>query len=298
MTTPALIVIGISVLGLLAVPVAYLTWQSTVRPYRYEDLFVLPTDSDQGGREIALEGAFNFRDLGGYHTAEGRRVREGLLYRSAFLQTLSDADLATLQGLGLRRIYDLRTPVEVAAMPDRVPPGIERVALPIHEHEPITRLTVMFNRHRLLELFARVYVEVFIDQGAAVYGRLLRDLSQPENTPALIHCTAGKDRTGIAAALILSVLGVPREMVLADYLASNRHAGYWLREVEKQLVQARTRGVNPTQLWPMIASSPELINPALDHIETRYGGVEAYLLGPAGLSPEDIARLRSKLIEG
>ena len=162
-------------------------------------------------RHLPLEGAANFRDLGGYEASGGTRLAWGRLFRSDELFRLKEADQQFLSTLDLRTVVDLRSPAEAAKRPDRLPAGSVYFNLPIYLGEAVSRNAVMFFRHRLDRKFKRFYRDTLIDEGAPVFGRLLRLVADPANLPLLFHCTAGKDRTGVAAMLLLHICGVPRQ---------------------------------------------------------------------------------------
>jgi protein-tyrosine phosphatase len=272
-----------------------------VQPYTYEELFPLPPDDhpmgdDDHQRIIPLEGADNLRDLGGYTTADGRRVRWGRLYRAGRLDALTQEDITTLAEMNITTVCDFRTAEERQAMPDRLPPAAEHKIMPVFEEDPVQRWRVLVNRHRLLDLFAEVYTGPILEGGAETYGELIRLAAAEENLPLLFHCTAGKDRTGVAAALILLVLGVDRATVINDYLLTNHTADVLIAEVAHQLGARNVRGVTVEQIYPLLAAAPALIEAALAHIDEHYGGAEGYLRQRAGVSAETLDRLRQLLL--
>lgn len=293
------VVPGLLVVAVVAL-VARIMWLNTIEPYTYEELFVLPDQAFLDARKpytVEMDGVFNMRDIGGYETAEGRRVKRGLVYRSAFLSELTDADHARFTSLGIQRVYDLRTPKESAERPDKLPEGIAYIPLRIVEEEPMKRLRVFMNRHRLLDIFSASYRGPLLDEGAAKYGQMIRDITDADKLPVLYHCTAGKDRTGIATALILEAVGVPRDTVIKDYLMSNLTADYWLDDMEAQMVENGVEWLKAQQLWPLIATSPRLINDLFEHIDDQHGGVIPFLTNEAGLTGADIERLKDTLLE-
>jgi protein-tyrosine phosphatase len=245
---------------------------------------------DPAPRAIALHGASNFRDLGGYWTADGRRVRLGRVYRSDHLAGLTPADLGVLQALSLRASIDFRGTKEAAATPYQIP-GATRLALPI---EP----TVVQSVRRLLDsghvpdvaetvgLMCDTY-RGFVQQQGSVFGHFLRHLLQHPQ-PTVFHCTAGKDRTGFAAALLLSVLGVARTTIMEDYLLSN--------------TLYRRDPLNPTEgpahvvdvLWQV---QPAFLQAALDCVDRDFGGLPRYLTTMAGIDSYTQQQLRSTLLE-
>jgi protein-tyrosine phosphatase len=177
-------------------------------------------------REIDLDGTRNTRDIGGYTTSEGRRVRWGLLYRSDQLDDLSDEDLRTLRKRGLRRVYDFRTQVEKEDAPDRLDPGVQYVALPISypsmDPDHLRRLILRGGGGEgyFEDLLNRANRSFVLDNATQI-AAFLESLTEPGALPALFHCTYGKDRTGFVAALTLEILGVSQQKAVQDYLLSN-----------------------------------------------------------------------------
>lgn len=298
-----ILIVGGILLGLAIVVIALLIWQATVRPYTYEDLFQLPAEgaimmanAEGVSRIITMEGTTNFRDLGGYETTGGQRVRWGTIYRSARLLQLTDADVERMAKLGIRTVVDFRQSEEVDEFPNRLPDATDYRRIPVFEDTPMAPRRVIFNRHRLLDVFAGVYVNHIVERGGGAYGQLLQLLADPDRLPLLFHCTAGKDRTGVASVLILMLLGVPRETAVNDYLLTNLSAEAFIDNVNTQLGARNVRGVAVEQLYPLVAASPRLINAALDHIATKYGDVEGYLRQKAGLTDELYGRLCQNLL--
>jgi protein-tyrosine phosphatase len=164
---------------------------------------------------IPLEGAMNFRDIGGYETTEGRTVRTGLVFRSDGLHALTEADCGVISGLGLRQVFDLRRAAERERQPSVAhTAGLEATLVAIGDAGPVAQqpeLIDMLLSGDLPEADDAFMVGEYtrmLDEHAADFGRLLGALAEPGGLPALFHCTAGKDRTGVAAALLLVLLGV------------------------------------------------------------------------------------------
>jgi protein-tyrosine phosphatase len=178
-------------------------------------------------RHIPLSGQPNFRDLGGYATRDGRRVKWRRVYRSGELSQLTETDVVKLGELGIRTVIDLRSAEEVAARGEgRLPEGATLHPMPISSSDMFAKLIPMFLNGdfsqvppNLLDRVNRVLVRDF----SAQFGGLLRALSDPTKRPLVFHCTQGKDRAGFGAAMVLSALGVPWETVVEDYLLSNHY---------------------------------------------------------------------------
>jgi len=164
-------------------------------------------------RRVPLEGAVNFRDLGGYATKDGRRVRWGRLFRSDNLARLTQSDKTLLQSMGIRLVCDFRTPAEVEKMPDRFPdPGRgEYLHLPIRhgQYDPADTFERIKNGD-IAWMTEKYMISGYIkniENFAPLWNEFFRRLADAGSLPAVFHCTGGKDRAGVAAALVLMVLG-------------------------------------------------------------------------------------------
>lgn len=250
-----------------------------------------PAMLDHPDRVWPLQGTSNFRDLGGYRGRDGRPLRWRRLFRSAHLAGLTDADHATLAALGLARSFDFRGDAERAAAPSRLQPGVTPHALAI---EP----TVVQHMQGLqaagstltgpvaVEMMKDLYREL-VDAHAHRFAELFAHLLQAE-APLLFHCTAGKDRTGVAAALILLALGVPREVVMQDYLLTNQHyqrPAHALRELPDEVLAV---------LWTVRA---DYLDAALQAIDTDHGGLPRYLQQRLGLGPAALDTLAARYLQ-
>jgi protein-tyrosine phosphatase len=247
---------------------------------------------------IPLEGAMNFRDVGGYPTVDGRRVRTGLVYRSDGLHALTEADCAVVGALGLRTVWDLRRDVERERRPSVAhTPGLEAVVIAIGDNGPVAQqaeLLDMVLSGELPEADDAFMVDEYVrmlDEHAAEFGRLLGGLTEPGALPALFHCMAGKDRTGVAAAMLLLLLGVERSTVLDDYELTNEYRSN--RRIAELTPQLEASGIDVEKVRPLLSARRPVLEGALDHM----GDAEAFVLGPAGLSPATVARLRALLLE-
>jgi protein-tyrosine phosphatase len=250
-------------------------------------------------RLVRLEGAHNFRDLGGYATSDGRSVRWGMLYRSDDLADLNDADVATFRDLGIRWLCDFRSESERKADVDRLP----TTGAPSVENLTIATGNLGSLRERILsgadEDYAQPLIEAnreFATRFAHRYQTLFDRLANPQNLPALIHCTAGKDRTGLAAALVLIALGVPRETVFQDYLLTNYYAH---EHIERTLLFIRFASffrADPESVRPLLGVRREYLQAAFDAIRADYGSIERYLREGLDVSEAERAQLRASLL--
>jgi protein-tyrosine phosphatase len=175
-------------------------------------------------RIIELSGVSNFRDLGGWRTADGRCVREGIIYRSAALAEITTADMEKLRALGIRTVVDFRTAQECERAP--TPNFGARIHnLPIASQVGASLQDILVTREATgadsRDLLGIAY-DAYLRESTEQYRRFIELVMETSNRALVFHCTAGKDRTGIGAALLLTVLGVPFEAVVEDYLATNR----------------------------------------------------------------------------
>jgi protein-tyrosine phosphatase len=263
----------------------------------------------KAGESIAIDSVPNLRDLGGWPTRGGGRVRRGLLYRSTELGRLAGADMAAFAALGIRSVYDLRTKTERSARPDRLPPGTEYVvadvvadlvdAAPAQLFKVATdpqAAEALLGGGKGQALFEKGYREIVsLPSACAAYHRLFTDLTHEEHRPALFHCTGGKDRTGWAAASLLTLLGVPDDLVMQEYLLTNTE----LLPAEQPLLDRfKALGGDPEVLRPAVAVAPEYLQAALDEMRETFGTIEAYFA--EGLSVDEAAQqaLVAALVEG
>jgi protein-tyrosine phosphatase len=235
-------------------------------------------------RWIRLPGTTNLRDLGGYLSTDGGTVRWRTLLRSDALHRLDDSGRAALAGLGLRTVIDLRTDQEVTATPSALDgTGVCTYHVPLFDASAIGRLPP--------EL-AAIYRYMIDDCGPAIAEAVGR-LCASSALPGLIHCTAGKDRTGLVAAIVLAVIGVPDDIIAADYAMSGSSLDPGAATAISQI-----RSVSGVGRWldlGALGAQPRVIHQALAHIRARAGTVAGYLL-QNGLTPGDIEALRRALV--
>ncbi|TCP11544.1 protein tyrosine/serine phosphatase [Crenobacter luteus] len=238
-----------------------------------------------------LTGQSHFRELAGIPVAGGR-LAAGRLYRSGDLVELTDADLARLDALGVARVIDLRSGLEQRSRPDRLPSGARLTAIAFLEGSLTSRdMIAHFQNATRTEMKAMML---------AVYRSLVRDylgqwrrffaaLAASEGV-TVFHCTAGKDRTGIGAALLLTALGAAPEAVLADYLASGEHLATLRAMMADKLAP---HGVDLTAIAPVLDVDADYLAAAFAEIDAGWGGVDVYLDDVLGV---DRARLAERFV--
>ena len=268
----------------------------------------LPTPNPSPGAAIVIASAPNLRDLGGWATARGGHLRYGQVYRSTELSRLHNADLAAFEALNIRTVFDLRTMAEVQGQPDALPPGVRTVHLDVLADSSTLTLASLhavledppmvaelLGDGRVAEVMAGAYRDIIELPGArAAYQRLFSELADPDLGPALFHCTAGKDRTGWAAAALLTLLGVDSDTVMHEYLLTNEEL---LPALKPLLDEFAERGGDPNLLVPLLGVQPTYLQTALDQIGAEFGSIEAYFTDGLGLEPTTLDALRAKLVE-
>jgi protein-tyrosine phosphatase len=238
---------------------------------------------------IALEGASNVRDLGGYAGRDGRRVRRGLVFRSAALATLTAGDLDVMAGLGLQVICDFRGVAERERAPTLLR-GPEIVSLPIEPSVGAGLRDILQTKEATGEALYAVLERAYVAYALASTGqyRALFERLLSGGTPLLFHCSAGKDRTGFGAALVLTALGVDWADVVADFEATNR---LWRRDT----VQAADLPLPIRE--SLLRAEPALLNAAFAAAAKEYGSVDRYLDRALRLDAATRARLCEILLE-
>ena len=251
-------------------------------------------------RRVRLEGSVNFRDLGGYETVDGRRVRWGHVFRSDSLARLTDSDQERLKNMGLKLVCDFRSPDEAARQPDRLPAeaGIEYLHLPVFdgEFDPVAaqKRIQAGDTDWLDEAFMIHGYLRNVDRFPETWGTVLRRLAEPRHRPLVFHCTGGKDRAGVCAALVLLALGVPEETVIYDHGLSNVYIADLLERLNARM---RQQGRDPEKLKPWFTAPKVFITSLLEHLHRAYGGPEGYLRRHVGLDEETLEALRNQLLE-
>ena len=261
-------------------------------------------------RHIALQGQSNFRDIGGYKTIDGRTVKWGQIYRSGELPRLKDKGITILERLGLRMVHNFLLEEEIAQRgEDRLPEGTTLVKNPIKTSAD--DLVVILLDARKTGDFSMVPPDlnrevhrILALEGREEYAIMIRAATDPANRPFAFHCSHGVHRTGTAAAILLSALGVPWETVREDYLLSNIYRAEENAKRIKQLTHeaAKTLGIPPedvdtTNIVAFYILQGDYVDGTLEAIEREYGSMENYLTKGLGLSQEELRKLREQLLE-
>jgi protein-tyrosine phosphatase len=251
-------------------------------------------------RRVPLEGAVNFRDLGGYETTDGQRLRWGKVFRSDHLSRLTDRDIAFLRRMKIESVCDFRTSAEAQKRPDRFPgdgPG-EYFHLPIDNLE--FNPTTLFEKLKrgdtswlTRDFLINGYI-INIDKFAPVWAEVFKRLANPDQLALVFHCTGGKDRAGTCAALILLALGIPEETVIRDHGLSN----IFIADVlDKIYTQFESSGIDREKISPYFTAPQYCIEAVLCHLHEKYGSPIDYLRSKVGVTEEMLNRIKKELLE-
>ncbi len=265
-----------------------------------------------------LKGIVNARDLGGLPVQGNLRVKEGLLLRTAHLADATDADIRYLAGLPVVKVIDFRKDEEKKGKENRTIPGAECISIPVDATGNAAALATdeekkKFTRHKKFDVRKIIVMAAFNEKArkvaAAMYPTLVfdpecqarfaaffREILATEKGAILYHCTQGKDRTGIASALILAALGASRETIVADFDATNR---VYEADVRKYSRRVRFWGGKEEEVnvvKSFMGANTENFVKTLEQVDRLYGSMEAYLKGPIGLTDADIQTLRKRYL--
>ncbi len=266
-------------------------------------------EREPGGR-IVLEGLPNTRDIGGLPAADGRYVKHARLIRSGALERATERDLEVLvDEYDVRTVIDLRTEEERREKPD---PEDDLVGVSF-EYAPllntaafgVTReggLRAMLKTLKTMQddpaqIMMDVYASMMVDEKSREgFARFFDDVLASEEGAVLWHCTIGKDRAGLAAALLLQVLGAPRAAILSDYEATNRYVASHAEDVADQLAKYHLGGKLDKGLHVINAADPRFLQAAFDAVDRSFGGMDAYLRDEIGVTDEKRAELRGRYL--
>lgn len=260
------------------------------------------------GQSLGIASVPNLRDVGGYKTMDGKTVKRGLAYRSNQLTPITSPDMEKLARLGLKNDYDLRTNAEIKKRPDELPTGVNYTQLNVMadaKHlgpavlEELMRnpkkATVKLGGGKIDSFFMESYREfISLPSAKSSFRKLFLSLADPLKTPALFHCTTGKDRTGWGAAALLTLIGVSPELVLDDYLKSNE---YILPLYRKEIDEFVSAGGDSTIPLSIFGVKQIYLDAAFDEVEKNYGTVQNYFSEGLGIDSAQQQKLHELYLE-
>ena len=249
-------------------------------------------------RKIVLDGTSNTRELGGYKTEDGRSLKWGVLYRSDKLSELTDADQEYLLQLGIKRVIDFRSSEEKQNEPDQLPSTLKYIEMPIEADGAIRPKVEAILKGDLKEDVGAILVETnkeFITDFSGVYKGFIESLIENQE-PTLFHCTAGKDRAGFAAALVLLAVGVPEKIVIEDYMKTNKYTEETIQDYINKINLYSLGSVDAEILRPLLGVEERFIRAALDEIKQKYGSVENFIRDELKIRDESIIELKNFLL--
>ena len=245
-----------------------------------------------------MKSVLNFRDIGGVPTVNGKHVREKVIFRSASPDKISKEDIGKLHELNIRTIIDLRAPDETGRRPKKLD-GIDTISLPLdYERTTRERLIPLIkqknSQNKIDDLINSLYVEI-LDGSVGVFREITDLLLEPSRSPILIHCQAGKDRTGIIVALIMMALNTDHKSIINDYMASNEAL---IPSFKKRLRirKALSLGFFPADkvLYAITVKSNDILA-VIERVTHHYGGIEGYLKA-SGEDRQDFSELKKRLV--
>lgn len=251
-------------------------------------------------RRVPLEGSWNFRDLGGYETSNGSRVKWGQIFRSDNLSNLTGYDQALLKQMGIKLVCDFRTTSEVKRWPDRLPDddSIDYRQLPIiHGEREFDFYYEKIEKGEVSWLTEQFMIDAnirIIDEYGDTFCKVFHSLAKLDTRPLAFHCAGGRDRTGVCAALILLALGVPEETVIYDYCLSGVFISNHRETINERI---RSRGIDPEIMALYYTATPHFFVPVINHLRETYGSPDNYLRTKAGINDGTLALLKQELLE-
>ena len=264
-------------------------------------------------RQVPMSAAANFRDYGGYRTQSGHQVAWGKLFRTGHMGDLSDADVDAIERLGIIRVCDFRREEEAAHRPSRLPAGLEPTAIVISPGSSMDLWSATLSEgveESTIDAFMQDINRDLAANHTASYRRMFDELLDAREQASIIHCSAGKDRTGFGGLLVLAALGVPLADCLADYLLTNRYVDVerevarWTRDYEGTDASGWTGESGGSgefrfdrkALAIILGVKASYLNAAVAQIDEQFGGIDAYLREQIGLDDAELAALRESYL--
>ena len=256
--------------------------------------FPVDAEGQQRRRDVALEGAVNFRDMGEYSTTDYRSTVRGKVYRAGDISKLTDADMEELKRRKIYTVIDFRSEADAAAAPDRLLPGANYISLPAGSVSAADIASLIEKHNSGMDAMVALYSDVshFRDK----YRQFFRQLILlPDTSALLFHCSTGKDRAGIAAALFLYTLDIPIETIISDYLASNH---FRLNENQKNIdCMVNEHGIDRKMAAELMDANPRYLESMFQALRRQHGSIDSFLSKELGINEIVKYRLREKFLQ-
>lgn len=252
-------------------------------------------------RIISLDGVLNFRDMGGYPTNDGRKVREGLFFRSASLTKMTEQDRQKVRELGIRTIFDYRDEHEAIINPDPSIEGIQNIRVAAKGSAPFQMPTVSKKEQSNLDFYKQVDADMFAQFYAQMpfnnpsFQALMELVQEKSNLGLVHHCAAGKDRTGVGGALILMALDVPKEIILQDYLVTNKLLAPMIESLAHQVRQTYDN-LELTHFYDIMTAKEQYLTAVFRAIECRYESTDQFFEHEFNISKDTRKQLQNEYL--
>ncbi|MBW2939165.1 tyrosine-protein phosphatase [Zhongshania aquimaris] len=265
---------------------------------------LLPASQRQSVRKLDFDGMYNFRDLGGYRTTDNRQLKWGQVYRADKLSSLTSEDQQFIVRLGIRQVSDFRSEEERIESPHKLPAstGITVKELPITvDAAQIEHITARLQEENVTaDDMAHFLIEAnreMVERFTPTYREWLQNLLDESSYPQVFHCTAGKDRTGLGAALLMSILGVPYDTILEDYLSTNTFTAERVEHIVHYVHEKTMHQVNQDVIRTLFTVQEQYLGEAFKAITEEYGDVDNYIETALGFGQTERLAIQALLLE-
>ncbi|PKM48739.1 MAG: protein-tyrosine-phosphatase [Firmicutes bacterium HGW-Firmicutes-6] len=262
--------------------------------FKDENNLIFCEETQLGKRLIQLENSINIRDIGGYTGMDGRKIKWRKVIRSEELAHLSDKDVDYFAALRLKHVFDFRNKSKSERQADRLPKTAQYHLLPIFSSADMGLDHKDFTQPGVVDEFMRHIYKIQTEDRAQCFAEVLKYLTESSEYPILYHCTNGKDRTGFMTYLILSILGVPEDVILSDYTLTNLTFDESYNLLGN--IMSEELGIENYHLWEFYGVKPDWLKISMDYVNTNFGNVETYLMENTDLREKDFKKIRENLL--
>ena len=262
--------------------------------FKDENNLIFCEETQLGKRLIQLENSINIRDIGGYTGINGRKIKWRKVIRSEELAHLSDKDVDYFAALRLKHVFDFRNKSKSQRQADRLPKTAQYHLLPIFTSADMGLDHKDFTQPGVVDEFMRHIYKIQTEDRAQCFAEVLKYLTEPSEFPILYHCTNGKDRTGFMTYLILSILGVPEDVIMSDYTLTNLTFDESYNLLGN--IMSEELGIENYHLWEFYGVKPDWLRISMDYVNSNFGNVETYLMEKTDLREKDFKKIQDNLL--